>query len=90
MTTRVRYSNVDGVLTATNLVSTTLGDTLTVALHPQSLTAYIKKSDLSLVQTVNGVSLAMLKKNVKTALQSNGVSFLNEVRNRTTSSSQAA
>jgi len=89
MTTRVRYSNNNGTLTATNLVSSTLNDVLTVTLYPSTLTADITKSDSSLVTTVTGVSLAMLKKNVKTSLQANGVTFLNEVRNRTTSSQAA-
>lgn len=81
MTTRVRYSNIDGTLTATNLVSTTLGDMLTVSLYPQTMEALIRKSDGSAVSTVTSKSLAMLKKNVKHELLNLGVVFLSEVRN---------
>lgn len=81
MTTRVRYSNIDGTLIATNLVSTTLGDTLTVSLYPQTMEALIRKSDKTTAALVAGKSLAMLKKNVKLELLNLGVVFLSEVRN---------
>lgn len=82
MTTRVRYSNINGTLIASELVSTTLGDTLTVTLDATQLEASITKSDGSLLQKVMGPSLATLKKQVKVILTSHGVVFLNEVRNK--------
>lgn len=82
MTTRVRYSNINGSLVANGLVSTTLGDTLSVTLDASQLIATISKSNGEVVEQLNGVSLAMLKKTVKTALTAHGVVFLNEVRNK--------
>ena len=90
MKTRLRYSNVNNTLVATDLVSNIHNDTLTVVLVPETLTATILTSEKHVVWSQTSPSLPELKRVTKKALTQHGVVFLDELRKRKTNQEQAA